>query len=279
MAVALISAAVAAMPAAAAKPRIVETFSVSASATVPANGTKALTLTCPRAAVALNGAPTSAGAYDSVPGTANPRRWTVRFAAQAAPRTASAVVRCVRLKLPKGVDRVGLVIGTRWSQRLSVPPATTSGIGLKCDRGQTPTGWGIERGTAPEAQALAIVQAAPTKNGYYFKVKSTGGIEAGAILHVRCLQKLARGTNHTKLIFRSRVATFNGPARSLTTSSCRRNEFSVSTGVSLDPDADVVLARSYPNGQRGGRWSFNGTGSAAPAATSLVCLSTGTQFR
>jgi hypothetical protein len=278
MAVALVGAAVTAMPATA-KLRVVQVFSTSATTTVPANAAKSLTLTCPRAAVALNGAPTTAGAYDSLPGTANPRRWTIRFAAQASPRNAGAVLRCVRLRLPKGVDGVGLVVGTRWSQRLSVPPATTSGIGLRCDRGQTPTGWGIERGTTPEAQALAIVQAAPTKNGYYFKVKNTGAIEAGAILHVRCLQKLARGTNHTKLTFQTRVASFSGPAQALTTNSCRRNEISVSAGVSLDPLADVILTRSYPAGPRGGRWSFSGTGVGAPATTSLVCLSTATRFR
>jgi hypothetical protein len=278
VAVALAAVGVVAGPAAA-RPRVVETFSVSASATVPANGTKALTLTCPRAAVALNGAPTTAGAYDSVPGTANPRRWTVRFAAQAFPRNVAAVERCVRLRLPKGVDGVGLVVGTRWSQRLSVPPGMTTGIGLKCDRGQAPTGWGIERGTSPEAQALGVVQAAPTKHGYSFKVKNPGPTEAGAILHVRCLQKLARGTNHTKLTFQTRVASFSGAAQSLTAGSCRRKEFSVSTGASLDPVADVLLSRSYPAGQRGGQWSFSGTGVGAPAATSLVCLSTATQFR
>jgi hypothetical protein len=275
---AALALATATSPAAAAED-VVEPLSVTGSVAVPAGGTKTLKLTCPTDSVAVGGAPTSEGAYDFLP-TTGARAWIFRFAAaEGHGRTGGAILRCVRLRLPKDVDGVGLVVGTHWSQRLDIPAVTTSRFGLDCNRGQIPTGWGIERGAGGDARRLAIAAAIPTKRGYVFKLKNTGRADASALVHVRCLQKTQRATSHQRHSFRARVAGFRDTPEAVETHSCRPGEFSVSTGVSIDPAADLVLTGAYPTGERGGRWSFRGRTSGPPVTTKLVCLSTKTRFR
>jgi hypothetical protein len=278
------AAVVLAAPAAAAAPadaadRVVQTSSVSSETTVPAGATRSLTLTCPKGSVALNGAPTTSGAYDSIPST-NPRRWTFRFAAQPGGKhTAAAVLRCVRLRIPDGVAGVGLVVGTRWSQRLDIPGKSTSRFELNCNSGQLPTGWAVRRGAAEEARRLTTAAVVPTRRGFVFRLENTGSASASALLHIRCLQKTQRASSHQRHTFRTRVASFAASAADSATHSCRPSEFSVSTGFSIDPAADLLLATSYPSGQRAGNWSFRGRTESAPVTTKLLCLSRTTTFR
>src|SRR5688500_14948060 len=112
LAAALALIATAALPATASS-RVVDPVSVQRTVAVPAGETASLTLRCPARAVALNGAPTSGlDSTSSIPG-ADARSWTFRFGAAAAGRTAGAVLRCVRLRLPRRVRRVGLAVATR----------------------------------------------------------------------------------------------------------------------------------------------------------------------
>jgi hypothetical protein len=247
--------------------------SVSKSSTVPANGSRSLTLRCPGASVALNGSPTSLLGTSSVPGT-GPRAWTFRFTAGAAPRSVGAVLRCVRLELPAGVRGVGLVVGTRWSPRLTLVPASSRRVELSCRRGQVPTGWGIERLQGAPPEAVAVAAAVPTAKGVAFRLVNTGAVDTDALVLVRCLERRQHARNGQTHRFATRIARFEGG----TTHSCRPTEYSLAAGASLDPVGDAVLRSAYPTGTRGGRWAFGGA-SDAPPVTSLVCLSRRTLFR
>jgi hypothetical protein len=251
--------------------QVVEPVSVSKSVSVPAGATRSLTLSCPGSAVALNGAPTSLRSASSVPVT-DPREWSFRFSAGAAARTAGAVLRCVQLDLPSDVRAVKIGIGTRWVP-LTVAPISTERAELTCKRGQVPTGWGLERPDSA-ADALAVATAAPTRRGFVFRIENTGAVEAPGTLRIRCLGRAQDGGNGERHSFSTRVATFAGG----TTHTCRRSEYSLSAGASIDPVGDAVLTRAYPTGSRGGRWSFTGAADAPPV-TSLVCLSRTTRFR
>jgi hypothetical protein len=246
--------------------------SVSKSSTVPANGSRSLTLRCPGASVALNGAPTSLVGTSSVPGT-RPRAWTFRFTAGAAPRTVGAVLRCVRLKLPAGVRGVGLVVGTRWSPRLTLAPASARQVEVRCQSGQMPTGWGLERLQGTPVDAVAVAAAVPTARGFALRLENTGAVDASALVLIRCLKRAQRAGNGQTHRFARRVARFEGG----TTHSCRPSEYSVAAGASLDPVGDAVLRSAYPTGTRGARWAFGGASDALPV-TSLVCLSRTTLF-
>jgi len=251
--------------------QVVEPVSVSQSVSVPAGGTRSLTVSCPGSAVAVGGAPTSFTSASSIP-TADPREWTFRFSAGATARTASAVLRCVQLDLPGGVRGVNIGVGTRWLP-LTVAPTSTERAELTCKRGQFPTGWALERADST-ADALAVAAAIPTRRGFDFRIENTGALEAAGTLRIRCLGRIQHARNGDTHSFSTRVATFAGG----TSHACRRSEYSVTAGASIDPVGDAVLTGAYPTGSRGGRWSFSGA-SDAPPATSLVCLSRTTRFR
>ena len=72
------------------------------------------------------------------------------------------------------------------------------------------------------------------------------------------------------------MATFDDDGSAVVRHFCRRREYSVSAGVSLDPAGDLVLDRATPRGHRGGLWRFSDDGSAT---TSLICLARNTRFR
>ena len=269
-------ALVASAPAAAG---VVEPSSVSRSVNLSAGATRSLTLTCPRESVALNGAATALPAWESLP-RANPRRWTFRFTAGSSAAEAGAVLRCVHLGLPRGIRGVGLVVGTRWSQRLNVLAGTARRVELRCSPGQLPTGWGIERSEAPAAASLGIAEVVPKGRSFIFKLENTGAVDASAALHIRCLERTqSAGKQSKKHSFATRIATFHANGVAAQRHSCERSEFSVSTGVSLDPTDDILLAGAYPAGKRVGRWSFRGSAANASVITKLVCLSRTTRFR
>jgi hypothetical protein len=252
---------------------VVDPVSVSRFTTVAAGQTLSLTLTCPARAVALHGAATSELGTDSIP-SSNPQRWRFRFTnGSRGPRRAGGVLRCVRLRLSEGIGDVALVVGTVRLPDVFVVAGATREVTLTCQRGMVPTGWGIERGGA--RRAIAVAAASPTRRGFAFVLENTGNVGASATPRIRCLKRTEQATGGKTLSFATRVATFEGSGK-VVQNACRRNEYSVSAGVSLDPDGDVVLERATPRGERGGVWRFSGSGSAT---TSLICLARGTRFR
>lgn len=264
---------------AAASARVIDTVSVEKSTNVPAGETRSITLKCPARAVALNAAATTElGATDSIPG-GNARRWTFRFTAGATARTGRAVLRCVRMRLPKGVRGVGLAVETKIEPVFEVPAGSTQRVGIRCSRGEIPTGWGLERTGANNG--LAIAGAEPTKRGWAFTVENTGSTGAAGALHVRCLERKQRAATGQRHAFSTRVANFSeqleGPGT--TQRACRRSEFSVSTGVSLPASDDILLTGTGPIGSRGGEWTFAQPAGTIGVRTSIVCLAKNTGFR
>jgi hypothetical protein len=265
--------ATAALPAAA-QGRVVEPVSVTGNVDVPAGQTRSLTLRCPARAVALNAA--SLDATSSVPGI-NARRWTFHFSAGASSETSRAVLRCVRLRLPRRVSGVGLAVGTVIEPVFQLPPGNTQDLTIKCPSGQVPTGWGLERTGA--ANGLAPTAARPTKRGWFFAVVNSGAAPAAGNLHIRCLERRQRASTGQRHAFSTRVASFTERLQGggSASRSCRASEYSVAAGLS--GSGGVRLTGSSLVGARGAEWAFAAPPGAATAQTSLVCLARTTGFR
>jgi hypothetical protein len=266
--------ATAALPAAA-QARVVEPVSVTGRVDVPAGQTRSLTLKCPARAVAINGS--SFDATSSIPGI-NARRWTFRFTAGGSADTGSAILRCVRLRLPRRVSGVGLAVGTVIEPVFEVPAGNTQTLAVRCPRGERPTGWGLERTGADNG--LAIAAAVPTTRAWLFTVENTGATGAAGNLHIRCLERRQRAASGQRHAFDIRIATFAEQIEggSTTSRSCRRREYSVATGVSLPSADDILLAGTGVVGARGGEWSFTQPSGAAAVTTKLICLARTTGF-
>jgi hypothetical protein len=275
---ATLSILVAAALPAAAEAKVVEPVWVTGRTAVPAGQTASLTLKCPARAVALNATATSALAASSSTPAANARRWTFRFTAGASPRAGSALLRCVRLRLPHNVSGISLRVGTVFEPVFEVPPGFTQQIDVRCPTGQVPTGWGLER-RSPE-NGLAIAGAVPTPKGWSFAVKNTGSTGAAGSVNARCLVKKQRASTGQHHTFSTRVASFSEQIenRGTTSRSCRANEYSVATGVSLPAADDIALTETTLVGERGAEWSFSQFSGATAITTSLVCLARTTGF-
>ena len=93
-------------PASALAANVVVPSSVADSTTVPADGSRTLTLRCPATAVALNAAVTNhdpgVTVRRSIPGS-KAGTWSFRLRGEGGGGGVRAVVRCVRLQLPVGV--------------------------------------------------------------------------------------------------------------------------------------------------------------------------------
>ncbi len=262
-------AAVAAAPASASAAPLVDPVSASRSVSVPSGASRSTTLTCPGTAVALHGATTDDPAGHSVP-RSDPQRWTFRFSGGAADRRVRAVLRCVRLRLPAGVSGVRLRVGTVRLPGLDVASRATRRVSLRCQRGLVPTGWGVAHGGP--ARGLAVVAAVPTRRGFVFELRNRGGSAVTVTPRIRCLDRTERADDGRRHSFRTRVASFRDTGSSAR-HRCRRGEYSLAAGVSLD---NVFLELARPVGARGGRWSFSG---GEIARTSLICLARRTRFR
>jgi hypothetical protein len=264
----------AALPAAASA-KLIQPISVSATTNVPAGQTRAVFLKCPARAVALNAAATSAlDATDSVP-RPTARGWTLTFTAGATSRTGSGVLRCVRLDLPQSVSGVTLAVETQIEPVPEVPAGETQKLNIRCSHGFVPTGWGLDRTGGDNGLSIAV--ATPTKHAWSFTVENTGDTGAAGTLYTRCLERKQRASTGQHHAFATRVAKSSITGDSATRS-CRSNEYSVATGVSLPIKDDIFLTGTGPVGRHDGQWHFAKASGAGAVKTSLVCLSTTTHF-
>jgi hypothetical protein len=254
---------------AAAQARVVEPVWVNKQVNVTPGQTKTVTLKCPAHAVALNGAAPNAASSTPVP---DARRWTFRFL-----KSGSAVLRCVRLRLPHSVHNVDLQVGTIFEPVFELPPGFTQTIFARCHSGEVPTGWGLERRT--DTNGLTIAGATATKHGWLFRVKNTAPIGAAGNLSIRCLDKKVRAGSGLQHLFATRIASFNERIEGggSTNRACRSNEYSVATGVDL-PDGDVRWTGTTLVGARNGEWSFSRAQGSTAVTTSLICLARYTGF-
>jgi hypothetical protein len=274
-AAATVAAIAAATVPAQASARLIQPISVTASTNVPAHQTRTVFLKCPARAVALNAAATSAlDATDSVP-RPTARGWTLTFTAGAQSRTGSATLRCVRMQLPAGIAGVSLAVETQIEPVPEVAPNDTQTLDIKCSHGFVPTGWGLDRTGTPNG--LSIAAAVPTKHAWSFTIENTGTAAAAGTIYTRCLERDQRASTGQRHAFATRVATSRVHGASATRS-CKPNEFSVATGVSLPTADDIFLTGTGPVGLHAGQWRFAKASGAGAVKASLVCLSTATQF-
>lgn len=269
--------AAAALPAVA-HARVIEPVSVWKSIDVPAGETRSLTLRCPAHSTALNASTRAPlASTDSIPSN-DARHWTFRFTASSSPRTAGAVLRCVRLRLPHRVKRVTLVVGTQIEPVFEIPAGNTQQIAIKCNKGQVPTGWGLERRTPDNG--LVIAGAVPRRRGWLFTLENTGPVGAAGTLYARCLERKQRATSGQRHTFSTRVASFTHQidGGGTTSGSCNSREYSLATGVSLPVDDDISLTSTAVVGARGARWSFAQPSGSTAVKTSLICLARTTGF-
>lgn len=276
-----------AAPASALAADVVAPSSVAASTTVPAGGSRTLTLRCPAAAVALNAAVTRRGGgvtvRRSIPGTdAGVWRFRLSADADARRRGVRAVLRCVRLRLPEGVSGTRLVVSTKRPPTTNIPAGSSTPVELRCRSGFVATGYGLDRGARRD---VTIAAAVPSARGWSFRLENSGAAPASADLSMRCLKRIVsarRAGAPTQMTFgvsRRRFSDAIGAGAGMGLGhSCARSQFSVATGSELDAADAIELRGSHPVRSRGGRWEFAHANSGDRVSTFLVCLSRRTQF-
>lgn len=255
---------------------VIRPSSVKRTVTVAAGEERPLSLACPGTGVALNATLTrqapGVALRDSRPGS-GARGWRMTLVGSTGGR-ATATLRCVGMDLPAGVSGVELRVASETPPPVTLPPLSTRRLEVACPAGYLPTGYGLDRGSTGVVRVAAAV---PGSRGWTFRLENTDDAEAGAAARIRCLRRMAAGRQDGE-----RIALSFGIARRAfddrvdgsgsVVHRCRPSEFSVATGSALDPAGGLVLTRSHPSGERGGRWAFAaGTGTQA-VKTQLLCL-------
>ena len=247
--------------------------SVTRSIGVDSGDSKLSTVTCRGGRFALSGAVVSASgtitALTSRPSIRR-NRWVFGLlnAPDAGTRSARVVVRCGRIRLPRGTRRgtVGLATASS-SNSAPVPAGGTARRNLSCPEGKQPTGWGFSR----ESGDVFPYRVAFGSRRLAIGVENAGSRSAAFTSYVRCIDRAVsvRGASDPRIRIRRRPAsrTLSGGSERIRRS-CRRRELSLATGFSVDPGR-VDWLRSYPSRTRLGRYAFDGTGTAR---TVLLCL-------
>jgi hypothetical protein len=277
--------AVLALPADALAAAALRTSSVTGRLVVPDGPPRTISLHCPPGAVALNAAVTRQGGgvvvQRSRPGRGS-GGWSFRVAAGGAgSRSVSAVLRCVSLRLPEGFTRAQLNITTRGKGGIELAPGATAGATVGCGRRWTATGYALSGGSGD----VRLAEVVPSAHGWRFTLENTGSTTARAAVSARCVSSKVtatrRGGGTAELAFGvSRQARSNtlGPNITTFTHSCG-GKFSLATGSSVDPAAQIELAVSSPAGPAGGRWRFRKASGGDQVRSFLVCLSRASRFR
>jgi hypothetical protein len=256
---------------------------VSGVANVSATGVSKATLRCPNNGIPLSGyvSSLSGGAFarDSVPGGVH--GWSFNFTSTGGSGHAHLGLRCLRMKLPKGVNNVRTKIFTR---KLTLHPAPGSSAkgSASCRKGYLPTGYGFDRSATTElASRLQLTSAVPGKGGWSFRVRNTGSSSQPATIHLRCLgsRSTADGglSERFKLHQETGAGTVGSGALGLR---CPSGNFSLAAGYSVPAGDDISVTTAVPRGGRSGRVSFrNPSGPKQRVHTYLSCLSLTTRFR
>jgi hypothetical protein len=276
-------AALAALPAAAlATP---SPTTVSEEVHLETGGVTSWKQACPRDGLALSGYVTEvegrASARDSVPGDLN--HWTFAFTSSAGSGHGHVSVRCLRLKLPRGVRQIQTKVFTR---RAVVRPrgGSSATARVSCRKGYLPVGYGMDRSAAgSDAQTLELSGAIPRTRSWDFRVKNTGTATQTVTLYLRCLGDRARSQSGRKLSERfklRRVAKLTTTGTGRLSARCPTGYLSLATGYLLRPTDDISVVRAFPVHTRGGRFTFsNPSGPRESVRTYLSCLSLRTSFR
>lgn len=244
---------------------------------------RSLILRCPKTAVALHAAaeelPRGVTVRESLPGT-NARGWTLRFANRGSSERVTGVLRCVRLRLPGGISGVSLAVSSS-SQPVEVRAGASVRIPIACRPGYTATGHGI----SADDDAVSTAAVVPSRNGWTFRFENTSSRTATVTPRVRCLRRAVSGRRNgdrVRLAFdigRSAWSHTVGGGSETYENACGRDLYSVATGVSLDPDADILLSSTFPGGERDGHWLFRNPNGSQPVKSYLLCLARDSRFQ
>jgi hypothetical protein len=257
---------------------------VSARVSVSASGVTSATLRCPRHGVALSGyvSAVSGGAFarDSVPGDIN--HWSFHFTSSGGAGHARVGLRCLRLKLPKGVKQVQTKVFT--TKSVVRPAGGSSALKrISCSKGYLPTGYGVDRSTATGgAERLLLSGAIPRSRSWDFRIKNTGASTQPVTIHLRCLGARAKQSSGSlSERFKLRRESFSGQMGSGSLDmKCAAGNYSLATGYSVPASDDISVTRATPSRVRSGRFSFrNPSGGKQHVRAFLTCLSLRTTFR
>ena len=211
-----------AVPASALAADVVVPSSVARSTTVPAGGSKTLTLRCPAGAVALNAAVTNhdpgVTVRRSIPGS-GAGSWSFRLAGADGGGGVRAVLRCVRLQLPVGVSGARLDVSTR-RPPVEVPAGGRTTVRLRCGAAWVGTGYGFDPGTRGDARLASVV---PRAHGWDFIIAERGAPRrATARVSARCLRQTVTSTGGrlrfdvARLVFSDLIGRMPGSAGTFT---------------------------------------------------------------
>jgi hypothetical protein len=256
------------------------------SVSIPPGAARVLTMRCPTGAVALNAAVSRRGSgvtvRRSTPGI-DAGSWSFRASNGASGRRRlSAILRCVRLEVPAGVSGVQLTVSTRMPPSVSIPAGGTADTEVPCPRGWVPTGYGVHAGA--DAGDVNVARAVPSARSWSFTLENTGAAAADASVRVRCLRQRVggrRGGAPTSLRFRFSRPQFENtgiPTGDGFTHRCGRRRFSLSAGISYDPQSDIVIDETFAASERFGVWLFRRSETAETIRSSIVCLRRGSRF-
>jgi hypothetical protein len=216
---------------------------------------------------------------ESLPGT-NARGWTLRFANRGSSERVTAVLRCVRLRLPQGVSGVRLAVSSS-SQSVDIRARSSLRMPISCRPGYRPTGHGI----SANDDAITVAAVVPSRNGWTFVLKNTTSRASTVTPRVRCLRRTVSGRQNgdrVRLAFdidRSAWSHSVGGGNESYENSCDGDLYSVSTGISLDEDAEISLSSAWPSGERDAEWWFRNPGGAQQVRSYLLCLARDSRFQ
>jgi hypothetical protein len=277
-----------AVPAEALGASTIRTSSVTGRLVVPAGATSKIRLHCPQSAVALNAAVTRRGAgvvvRRSIPGQ-DVGSWAFRVAASGSgSRSVSAVVRCVRLRVPAGLSAVRLHVKTRSRPGIPVAAGATETVRLGCGAGWSATGYALTGDAGDTVRLAAVV---PNAHGWRFTLENTGSAPTRAGVSARCLRTRVaarrQGGGTAELRFNVTRPSFStvfprgGPQIDAT--GCRVGRFSLAAGGSVDPASTIELLIASPLRERGARWRFGQPREGDRFTGRVVCLSRTSRFR
>jgi len=265
---------------------VVTPTSTAVETTVPAGGARTVTLSCAGSSVALSAAATrlgrSAELLRSVPSGRAAGDWMLTFAAgRSAGRTVEAELRCVRLRLPPGVNRARLTVQTESRTRIRVPARGTRRANIRCAPGYVATGWGMRRSRGANVHVAAAV---PSAGGWRFELENAGSGPARAAVSTRCLKRVVRGRRSGEAVaLRFRVVrrafedVVTGGRPSLS-HRCRGTQHSLAAGHEVDQLDAIALVRSSASGRSRASWTFAQASAGDSVTTHMVCLARDSRF-
>jgi hypothetical protein len=234
---------------------------------------------CPRSMVAISGTvvrqPSGSTFERSLP--SGVRSWRFAFGGSRT-SNATALVRCVALKVPRAAGKVALNVNTV-SRGLPVNGRSTARVTINCRSGYVPTAWGFANRTP---QTTQVFKALANGRGYAFGVENRAARGNVLTMRVRCLDHAVAGKGGLSHRWRVKRQRYSNRIRSgvkTVRHSCSAGYVSIGLGHGIASQGDSVFRRSYDLRTLSARWVFRNGSGIERVTTQALCLNTRTQFR